>query len=77
MDKKEYSLRASRFADLKRKRREEKKRMEEAAKVLESDDLWQELSKYGSTICILSLPFLKDNLRYDNPGEREDIKRVK
>lgn len=42
-NKKEYSLRASRFADLKRKRREEKRKMEEARKVLEGDDLWQEL----------------------------------
>ena len=44
-NKKEYSLRASRFADLKKKRREEKRKMEEARKVLEGDDLWQELGE--------------------------------
>ena len=45
-NKKEYSLRASRFADLKKKRREEKRKMEEARKVLEGDDLWQELGEH-------------------------------
>ena len=44
-NKREYSLRASRFADLKRKRREEKRKMEEARKVLEEDDLWEELGE--------------------------------
>ena len=49
-NKKEFSLRASRFADLKKKRREEKRKMEEARKVLEADDLWQEL---GELSCLL------------------------
>lgn len=43
--KKEGHLRASRFADLKRRRREEKRKMEEARKVLETEDFWQELGE--------------------------------
>ena len=43
--RKEYSVRAARFADLKRRRREEKRKMENTRKVLESDDLWEEIGE--------------------------------
>ena len=43
--KEEYFKRASKFNELKRKRYAEKKRADEAKKVLSSEDVWEELGK--------------------------------
>ena len=44
--KEECSKRASKFADLKRRRVEERKKQEEAKKILETEDMWEELGHY-------------------------------
>lgn len=43
--KEECSKRASKFADLKRRRVEERKKQEEAKKILETEDMWEELDQ--------------------------------
>ena len=74
-NKKEYSLRASRFADLKKKRREEKRKTEEARKVLEGDDLWEELGEQSTEL--ESYITADSCFRYNYTTEREHIGTVK
>ena len=43
----ESSKRASRFLELKRKRSNEKLKEQETKKILQTDDLWEELGQYS------------------------------